>query len=134
MKTFRTIIPFSAAAATVTLLNVIVIAFHILVMTKVIPFDMVWGGRLQSVNEMYLFESVSIGVNALLIGIVQLKKKAVQNARRHNVINFILWIYIALFLLNTVGNLVAIQTIETLIATPLTLLLSILCLRLAIER
>jgi hypothetical protein len=131
---FKKIIPFGVAVQIIVALNISVILFHILVMLQVIPMDVIWGGRLESEREMYVFESASIIVNGLLIAIVLAKKKSVQTGKRHVVINAALWAFVVLFLFNTLGNTVAKTTVETLVATPLTLLLAILCFRLAIER
>ena len=131
---FKKIVPFRVAVQIIVALNIAVILFHILVMLQVIPMDVIWGGRLESEPEMYVFESASIIINGLLIAIVLAKKKSVQFAKRHAAINACLWVFVVLFLLNTLGNIVAETTVETLVATPLTLLLAILCFRMVIER
>lgn len=81
----------------------LVIAFHFLIFFKIIPFNIVWGGRLQSEQEMYMFEGVSIILNLLLIWILSLKAKNVN--RKY--VDIILWIFFIIFSLNTIGNLFA---------------------------
>jgi len=36
------------------------IVFHVCIISKIIPHQLVWGGRLQTDNELMIFESVSI--------------------------------------------------------------------------
>jgi len=45
----------------------LVIVFHILVLLQIIPYNIAWGGRLKTVQEMYVFEIVSIALNLFLI-------------------------------------------------------------------
>ncbi|HMP30508.1 MAG TPA: hypothetical protein PKD85_12965 [Saprospiraceae bacterium] len=40
--------------------------FHILILLKVIPYDITWGGRLKTDQDMYVFEAFSILVNSFL--------------------------------------------------------------------
>ena len=46
------------------------IVFHLLVLIKIIPYKMVWGGRLKSDIDMYKFEAVSLTVNLLFLFIL----------------------------------------------------------------
>jgi len=80
-----------------------VLVFHVLILFQIIPFNMVWGGRLQSEQEMYWFESISTFLNLLLIWALSLKAKGDQRKS----IDIILWIFFILFSFNTVGNLFA---------------------------
>lgn len=86
----------------------IVIVFHLLILVKIIPFDIAWGGRLKSEQEMYIFESISITLNVFLIWILSMKMKN----RRKKLVNFILMVFFIIFSLNTIGNLLAHTTIE----------------------
>jgi hypothetical protein len=126
----------SFAFSTKAMLTILglVIAFHILVLAQIIPFDIVWGGRLQNASEMRCFEGVSILVNVLLILVIIIKGKYVQLAVSRKLINGILWMFVLLFALNTIGNLFSKATIETLIFTPVTLISAILCYRIAREK
>ena len=49
------------------------------------------------------------------------------------VFRVILWFMSTIFILNTFGNLLAKSSIETMIFTPITLLLSVFCLYLALN-
>ncbi len=106
-------------------LLIAVIIFHLCVITKVVPYDIAWGGRLQNDSEMYTFESISILI-ILFLGLILLMKGHYVKFRFQNkTINLILWIFLALFLINTVGNIFAQSNFEKLFA-GLTFLFAIL--------
>jgi hypothetical protein len=63
-------IPFQFAINTmITLLSAVVI-FHILVLIQIIPYQIVWAGRLNSIAEMQRFETISILINCFIILII----------------------------------------------------------------
>ena len=107
----------------------LIIVFHVLILLKVIPFDIAWGGRLKSEKEMYIFESVSIVLNLLLLWLIALKAKDLKR----KAIDIILWIFVGLFSLNTVGNLLAQTTFEKYFSI-VTLLLALLLLRILVVK
>jgi hypothetical protein len=93
-----------------------VILFHICIIVKIIPYNIAWGGRLTNDNEMYVFESISILINIFLSWLLLMKGEFVQFKFPNKTINLILWIFFALFILNTVGNLFAKTNFEKLFA------------------
>lgn len=96
------------------LLNFLVIIFHLGIITKLIPYEIAWGGRLKNDRDMYVFESVSIGIILILIFILLLKGKYLRLELNERSLNFILWIYFVIFVLNTLGNLLAKTNFEKL--------------------
>lgn len=108
------------------------IVFHFLVLGAIIPFDMVWGGRLQTADEMRSFEIISIVLNLLMMFVVAIRSSILPIAHNPTFIRVLLWLMTGLFLLNTIGNLTSVHETEKLIFTPITFVLSILCLRLAL--
>lgn len=127
-------IPFALAVKTMLLLLSAVLVFHALILAQVIPFNIVWGGRLQSAEQMQGFELISISINLLIMLVISIKAGYVRSRLPGKVINLMLWAFVLMFALNTVGNLVAENTLETLVFTPLTLISAILCLRIALEK
>jgi len=109
--------------------------FHVLVILQVIPYAIVWGGKLESVQQMQRFETEAIIINLIIIGIVLTKAgyvlHSLQNSRA---MQFVLWVLVIAFSINALGNFLADTTVETLVFTPLTLLSAVLMYRLAIER
>lgn len=108
------------------------IIFHLLVIIQIIPFEIVWGGRLTSVQQMYVSESISVALNLLFLVIVLVKTKFLNWPIPPKVITVFLWLMFALFLLNTLGNLLSVSSLEKKIFTPITILLSIFCFILAL--
>src|SRR5690554_5125726 len=88
-------------------LLIVVILFHLAIITKAIPYDIAWGRRLQSDSEMYVFEAISILVN-LFLGLLLLMKGGYMKLQfSEKALNIMLWLFFIIFLLNTVGNIFA---------------------------
>jgi hypothetical protein len=111
-----------------------IIGFHILVVTGIIPYQIVWGGRLENFSQMLSFEAVSISLNLLMITIVALYANFPKWRINQVVIRIGLWVMFVLFFINTIGNLFSNNELEKLIFTPVTLVLSLFSLRLAITK
>ncbi|TGK24448.1 hypothetical protein EHQ05_16135 [Leptospira yasudae] len=122
------------AAKLLLLIFVLVTIFHVLVLTGLLPFTIVWGGRLQSREQMIVFELISLTLNSFFIWIALIQNGFFQKAVPPKVVRILLWIMSALFSLNTIGNLLAESSLETRIFTPITFLLAILCAFLAKNR
>lgn len=101
------------------------VLFHFAVILRFIPYDIAWGGRLKNDVQMYVFESVSILVNFLLATVVMIKTELISLKMNPRIVNGILWVFLGLFLLNTIGNLVAVTLFEKCFAL-VTLLLALL--------
>ncbi|WP_421763803.1 hypothetical protein [Ekhidna sp.] len=108
--------------------------FHICILIGVIPYDLVWGGRLASQAKMIQFEIISLVINSIILLFVFMKKGAVKPFLSIKIINLFIWLFAVIFLLNTIGNLFASNSLETIIFTPITLILTICMVRMAIER
>ena len=92
----------------------IVIFLHLLVMLKIISYKIAWGGRLQNDEQMYMFETLSIIINLLLGLILLMKGRYIQYQFKEKTLNILLWIFLMLFILNTVGNLFSETNFEKL--------------------
>ncbi|MCW7469520.1 hypothetical protein [Leptospira kanakyensis] len=101
--------------------------FHVIALFQFIPYKYLWGGRLSTVEEMYVMETVSLIVNTFFLW------ASFQYTRYLNKGSVPLWIRLVfafigiIFLANTIGNLVAVTDLETLLATPVTAVLSGIC-------
>jgi hypothetical protein len=109
----------------ITLISLVII-FHLAVIISLIPYDIVWAGKINTQREMYTFESVSIAVNILLLVTLILKKEYIKNGVSQSILDLLLWIFVVVFLLNTVGNLMAETLFERWVFSPLTLLFAVL--------
>jgi hypothetical protein len=108
--------------------------FHVLILTEVIPFTIVWGGRLKDLAQMRVFETVSLGINALMLWMIAMRGGYAKLRVPQKVVTIFLWVVAGVFMLNTIGNVLSHDTFEKFFFTPVTLLLAILCTRLAIEK
>ena len=84
-----------------------VILFHLCIITKIIPYDITWGGRLRNDTEMYVFETISILINVFLSWVISMKGNFVKYKFPNKAVNIILWIFFSIFILNTIGNIFA---------------------------
>ena len=127
-------IPFRIALAFLLTLLSSVFIFHFLVMLKIIPYTIVWAGKIENDTQMYQFESVSILINVILFSAILIKGQIVPWNVNPKIIQVILYIFVVIFALNTIGNLFAKMNLETYIFTPLTFISAFLCLRIALEK
>ncbi len=118
--------------ALITIFSLVMI-FHVLVLLGIIPFEIVWGGRLKSNEEMIPFEITSIALNAVMVIIVMMRAGLLKVKFNPIVFRVAFWCMFVLFLINTIGNIFSNNHWEQVIFTPLTLLLAVFSLRLAIE-
>lgn len=84
-----------------------VILFHLCIITKIIPYDITWGGRLTNDTEMYVFETISILINVFLSWVISMKGNFIKYKFSNKAVNIILWIFFSIFILNTIGNIFA---------------------------
>ena len=127
-------IPFKFAFSFLLTLLSTVFIFHFLVMLKIIPYTIVWAGKIENDTQMYQFESVSVLINIILFSAILIKGKIVRWNVNPKIIQVILYIFVVIFALNTIGNLFAKMSLETYIFTPLTFISAFLCLRIALEK
>ena len=85
----------------------LVIIFHGFIIAKIIPYNIAWGGRLENDSQMYVFESISILINGFLITVLFLKGNYIKHSFSERMLNGILRFFQVLFILNTIGNIVA---------------------------
>ncbi|GAA0192503.1 hypothetical protein GCM10009122_55370 [Fulvivirga kasyanovii] len=112
----------------------LVIVFHMLILLGLVPFEIVWGGRLKNASEMVIFELISIAINIAMLTVVCIHGGIIKTNVKHGLLKGFLWIMFFLFLLNTIGNIASNNIYEKMIFTPLTLLLAVLSLRLAVSK
>jgi hypothetical protein len=111
----------------------IMVVFHFLILTSVIPFEIVWGGRLKNHSQMLSFETISIATNLLLLAVVSIYAGIIKVKINQGIIAGAFWLMFGLFSSNTLGNLLSNNQLEKILFTPVTLLLALFSLRLAVE-
>ncbi len=127
-------VPFRFAVNSVLTIGVLVVIFHLLVILGVISYGSVWGGRLETREQMLSFEIVSILITIFLLTVVAMRGNYIPQYLPIKVTRLLLWLFAFLFALNTFGNLFSLSSTETLIATPITLFLTVMFVRLAVEK
>lgn len=90
--------------------------FHLLVLLKVLSPDIIWGSRLINDKEMYLFESFSLLVTFYLMLILLIRGSFIRPFLSPKVVKISLWAFLILFILNTIGNLLAKTPTEKIFA------------------
>lgn len=106
-------------------LLVAVVLFHTSILLKIVAYDITWGGRLKNDSEMYVFETISIVINLFLGSILLIKGGFIKEIIPMKIVNIVLWIFLVLFGLNTIGNIMAQTNFEKFFAI-LTLVSSLL--------
>jgi hypothetical protein len=134
LNLFKQVISPQVANVGLLILFSAIVFFHFLVLFQVIPFKIVWGGRLENDTQMIRFESISITLNLLMVGLVAIHAGYLKCSLNKRWIQVGLWAMVILFLVNTLGNMFAINDWERWIFTPLTFLLAVFSFRLAIEK
>ena len=109
--------------------------FHVLVLLRVIPADIIWSGRIQGVpSNLVTLETIALLVTLLFFVIIAAKTEYVQAGRLSGAVNLGVWLVFAYLILNTLGNLASGISFESLIAAPVTIILALCAFRLAIEK
>lgn len=98
--------------------------FHTLVLSGVIDYRIVWGGRMQTLDQMYSFEGISLGINGIFFLLMLIHHAWIRISISFRVMRGIFWGMFVLFILNTVGNLLSANSMEKIIFTPVTALLA----------
>jgi len=106
-------------------ISVLATIFHLLILVRVIPYEITWGGRLKTVEEMYVFETISILINSFFIFILLQRGEYIRYFLGKKTVNIVLWIFFTIFALNTIGNVFAETNFEKYFAI-LTLINAIL--------
>ncbi|MFY8035966.1 MAG: hypothetical protein ACOVMQ_02305 [Cyclobacteriaceae bacterium] len=93
-------------------ISLLVLVFHLLILVKVIPYSITWGGKLQTDSEMYVFETISILINLFFVSLVLQRVGMRPLLLSETLVTVLLWIFFGLFVLNTIGNIFATTPIE----------------------
>jgi hypothetical protein len=114
-----------------TLLGLLFV-FHLLVMAGIVPYGIVWAGKLKNRQQMLRMEAVSVLVLLLAVTLVLLRMNYLQWIDNSLILKGGMWLLFAFFSLNTLGNMTAKSPFEKYGFGSLTLLLAICCLVLAL--
>ena len=110
------------------------VIFHTIIISGAVPFSIVWGGRLETWEQMIVFESISILINSIFLIVIALDSKYIKLPIPRRVVKIAIWIMAVLFSLNTIGNIFSLNSTETTVFTPVTLVIAVCCIILASSR
>ena len=130
----KKLVSFKLAGNILITLLLLLIIIHILIMLRVIPYDFVWGGQIKDEASLVKFEVFALVTSFLFLAIILLKINHLKFMKFRKIINIAVWIMFVYFLLNTVLNFASGVSLEKLIFTPVTIIMSLLIFRLAIEK
>ncbi|MEM1504616.1 hypothetical protein RG959_14485 [Domibacillus sp. 8LH] len=130
----KTVLGMRMAGNIILAINTAALFMHILIVLNILPYDFVWGGSLKSQEDLIIFETISLLVQTVFILIVAVKLGYFLKGRFKKTVNVGLWTMFGIMVLNSAGNAASNSDLEKLLMTPLTVLLALLVLRLAIEK
>lgn len=114
------------AANTILAILAAVTLFHLAILAGLIPFSLVWGGRLRTQEQMLQFETISIAINMIMAFFTAVAAGHLLPRLSRRLVAVVFVLMTILFLLNTAGNLASLNTVEKRIFTPLTFGLALL--------
>lgn len=127
----KKLLSLKTATAGILIILSLIIIFHLLVISSLVPSAIVWGGTVVGENQLWVMESIAIAINLVMLLFVAVYAGIIKAKLHRTILKAGFWILFAFFLLNTLGNLLAMHSIESYIFTPLTLLLALFCFRIA---
>lgn len=133
MNTLKNLITIKQSFRIFLLITTFALVYHLLIITQVVDYKNAWGGQLTNVDQMYVFETFSILSQIIFTFIAYVKSNAQKGTRAYQYSKIVVFLIALLFLLNTFGNLMAIEIFERIVFTPLTFLSSVFLLRIALE-
>lgn len=104
------------------------LVFHCCIIFKIIPYNIVFGGRLKSDKEMYRFETASVLINLIFLFALIVHSNILRFDYPEIIMKIIFVIMTMLFAINTIGNIFSNNKLEQIIFTPITILLTIFSL------
>ena len=122
------------AANTMIILNLCIVILHISIIVGIIPYAVIWDGHLENESQMYFYEIASLSINLLVITAIGIRVGYIKPYLSKKIVDIVLWALVILFSLNSVGNIVSINSLESTIFTAMTIIVAIFCFRLIIER
>jgi hypothetical protein len=127
-------ITYNRAIKIVIAILFIALFYHLLIIAQVVPYQYAWGGKLKNIQEMLVFEIISIFLNSLFLIVVLVKGKYLNILFLEKWQKPVLWIMVIVFSVNTIGNLFAEKNLEMVVGGMLTFSLALLCFRIVVQK
>jgi hypothetical protein len=124
-----------AAATTLLVILGALAIFHVLMLADALPSGIAWGGQAaDSPQTLRTLEVVGLVVTVLFAAVVAAKAGFIGSTRVRGPARIGVWIMFGYFVLNVIGNLASASGVERAIFTPISLVVALLALRLAVEK
>lgn len=107
--------------------------FHFLVITGLISPNMVWGGQVETNSQVVMMEIGAMVISALMMLMIAVRVGYINAPKIQGATQTAMWVIFVFLLLNTAGNLSSRSGTETLIFTPITIILAVMAYRLAMR-
>jgi hypothetical protein len=114
-----------------TLLGLLFV-FHLLVITGIVPYGIVWAGKIQNRQQLLRMESASLVILTLAVLLVLMRMGYLDWVDNPIILQGGMWLLFAFFTLNTLGNMTAKSPFEKYGFGSLTILMAGCCLVLAL--
>lgn len=130
-------ISFQTAYKICVILFTLFAVFHLCIIISIVwfdcaPNDYLWGGRMNTVEELLRFEYLSLALQLLFIFIIAVATEKINLPRIVPFARLLLWPMALMFLLNTMGNIFAKTAFEKSLAI-ITLILFVCTFQLALR-
>lgn len=133
----KSILSFQRASQLAIVLFSLLEVFHLSIILGIVLFDFapveyLWGGKMKSAEELLVFEFVSLITMTICLLVVLVRTQKIKLPKLLKLSRVLLWVLTLIFILNTVGNLLAESSFEKFFSIA-TLLLAFVSLRMALE-
>ncbi|MGV3599282.1 MAG: hypothetical protein ACO1PI_15575 [Bacteroidota bacterium] len=129
----KRLLSFKTAVTATVIILLLVTLFNLFVLLGVAPYTIVWGGRLESREQMVVFELVSILINLFCLIIVLVKARGFL-PRLGKTADIVTWLLPVMYFFGILGNVASTSAIERALFVPVTVVLFVLTLRIALEK
>jgi hypothetical protein len=133
MNWLRTLIGYRLAGNLLLGAMLLLLLLHLLVFVGIVPGGILWGDLVTDDETRFFYEAVALAINLLFIIVVAARLDYITPKVSERHLKTGLWILAFYFLVNAIGNLRSGLSALTLIFALITLSLTLLSARLAIE-
>ena len=130
----RAMIRVRAAANTLLLGLAALAVFHVLMLLRVLPADVAWGGRVAASGDLAALEAASLVVTLFFAVVVAAKAGHLGPRVPRRAVSITMWVVFGYLTLNVAGNLASASSLERAVFTPVSVVLALLALRVATGR
>lgn len=108
--------------------------FHLLVIFKILPSDLVWGGNLAESPNLYLYETIALIITLLMVVVTVIQAELVNINKLKKTAGIMIWIMTVYFLVSVFTNLTSKTFMEKVIFIPLSAIMLFCSLILAVKK